>query len=463
MDNKQKIIGTLLPVFALYSLKQKKQDQGTFETGLVFLDWLKDTHQSAWQMLPLHETQLEQRGSFKRVPSPYKSYGIGLNPKYLSSAYDNLMPTEQELDDFIKKNCGWLNDYALFCALTDFFKTDDWRTWEKGLPNRDPEVIKYWTDKLKGQINNHIHIQWRLHQSYLLLRDKAKKLGIFLIGDLPFYLTVQSPLVWANQEVFQISKNGQMRYVSGIPDTPAAHYGRQVWGHPLYNWKLTKQRGKIISFWKMRLLYQASLFDMIRFDHAKGFFNYGRIDLKNPNKDVYQKGPGKDVFEDLLLYCSQNNLKVFAEDSGEHLSKLRRVLKNKQIPGVRVFRFAFKKDNNKINKEYADIVNYPMQAVAYTTIHDTETLLGFLKILNRKQKIKLAKATKIQYCLNNKEFAVKIRDTIVKSPANLVIVPIQDWLLTENRINVPGTENPVNDKNWQFRLKVPIEKLPTDF
>ncbi len=462
MNNKQKIIGTLLPVSALYSLKQKNEDQGTFIIGLDFLDWLKNTHQSAWQMLPLHQTQLEKTGFTKRVPSPYKSYGIGLNPKYLASTYLNLIPTEKEINIFKEVNLNWIEDYALFCALTDFFHTDDWRTWPKGLPNQNPSILAYWIKKLNCQINNHIIIQWRAFQSYLLLKNKAKKLGIFLVGDLPFYLTVNSPLVWAHQEVFNISKNGYLRFVSGVPNTPEAHYGRQVWGHPLYNWDVEKHKEKIILFWKMRLLYQASLFDIIRFDHAKGLFNYGEIDLQNTKQDKYQRGPGADVFSKLIKFCKHNNLQVFAEDSGEYLTDLRICLKKKRIDSIKIFRFALNENSGKVNKEYADIVNYPVQTVAYTTIHDTETLLGYLKILNEEQKKMLSNASQIPYCPNNKEFAERIRNAIIKSPAHLVIIPIQDWLLTEDRINIPGTETPINDKNWQFRLKIPVEDLPID-
>jgi 4-alpha-glucanotransferase len=80
----EKRLGTLVPMAALRSLQNHEHDQGTFDDGALFLEWLQQSHQSLWQLLPLHTTQLERGSQIKHVPSPYKGYGIGLDPKYLS-------------------------------------------------------------------------------------------------------------------------------------------------------------------------------------------------------------------------------------------------------------------------------------------------------------------------------------------------------------------------------------------
>jgi len=457
MEFDKKIIGTLVPLTALFSSEQNAEDRGTFETGIIFLDWLKKTAQNAWQLLPLHETQLEPGSRDKRVPSPYKSYGIGLSPRYLPSSFAKKFPTENELKEFVAIHKEWIHDYALYCALADFYHTDDWRTWDEDLKKRDKKAIEEWTTQLKKEINFHIITQWRLHLSYDILREKAHESGITLIGDLPFYLTMQSPLVWAHPEVFQIQEDGTMPFVSGIPDSPSAHFGRQVWGHPLYNWEL---RDKTILFWEMRLQYLSTLFDLIRLDHAKAFFEYGVIDPKNSHNDSFKKGPGTVVLEDLVAFCHDNDLKIFAEDSGEHVREVRDSLQKLHIPGIKIFRFAYEEKKDKIIQGYADIVNYPENTVLYTTTHDTEPLLGYLKILSPVQKRSIAAYTQVKYSDLDKEFAIRLRNALLKSPARIVIIPIQDWLLTTERINIPGTEKLVNDPNWQFRLQMSIEQLP---
>lgn len=459
-QNMQKIIGTLVPISALLSLKHEKNDKGTFSAGLIFLDWLKKTHQSAWQLLPLHQTQLELGSGRKHVPSPYKSYGIGLDPKYLPDSFISHNPTETEKENFILESNEWIQDYALFCALTDHFQTDDWRKWDEDLRNRDKTALERWSAQLSKEIDHHIILQWQLHEAYTLLRKKAGLLNITLIGDLPFYLSIQSPLVWAHQEVFQIANDGSMQFVSGTPDSPAAHFGRQVWGHPLYNWK---NREKVIAFWKMRLRYKAKLFNQIRFDHAKAIFTYGVMSIENEQYDRFDEGPGAEIFKELINFSRQNYLSIFAEDSGENMKELRKTLQILKIPGIKIFRFALMEKTDKLNSEYADIGNYPENTVAYTTTHDTETLLGYINILTKEQKQRLATTANIAYDPENMIFAKILRDGVLKSPARTVIIPIQDWLLTTDRINIPGTELPIADPNWNFHLNIPIEELPTKF
>lgn len=459
----QKIIGTLVPMSALFSSTLPEHDKGTFASGLVFLDWLKKTHQTAWQVLPLYATQLEPGSITKHVPSPYKSYGIGLDPKYLPQSFADVFPSKEEKNNFISENHDWIHDYALFCALRDHFKTDDWGKWDNDIRSHNPQALSEWSKKLTEQIDSHITIQWRLHESYSQLKNKAKKLRISLNGDLPYYVSLQSPLVWAHQVVFDIQKDGTMRYVSGVPNIPVSFFGRQVWGHPLYNWESKENWGKILSFWKMRLRYLSSLFDVIRLDYAKAFYNYGVMDTENKQDDGYSKGPGVTFFKKIIKFSKQCGLSVFVEDSGNKMEEMRKSLKFLKIPGIKIFRFAMDEKKDQIVDQYASVPNYPVLVVAYTTTHDTETLLGYLQKLSPRQKERLSAAAGAMYDPDDKILAKKLRDAVLSSPAHTVIIPIQDWLLTTERINVPGTERPVNDPNWHFRLEIPIENLPTHF
>jgi 4-alpha-glucanotransferase len=313
---------------------------------------------------------------------------------------------------------------------------------------------------LEKEIDQYIVLQCQLHQSYAELHSYAKELGIILMGDLPFYIAMQSPLVWAHQEAFQLQHDGDMRYVSGVPNTPHSHYGRQLWGHPLYNWEDKEKKNIVVEFWKVRLRYQSELFDLIRFDHAKAFFLYGVLDTKNENNDTYKEGPGTEVFEDLIQFSAQCGLSIFAEDTGHHIEALQEDLLKIHIPGIKLFRFAYDERTQKTHDVFADIQDYPHNTVVYSTTHDTETLLGYLTKLKPEEKQILANAAHVMYEPDDKLFAKNIRDALIASPANTVIIPIQDWLLTTDRINVPGTEVPVNDPNWHYQLSMPIEDLP---
>lgn len=450
------MLGTLAPIFSLTSTHVAPEDQGTFETGMYFLDWLKKTKQSAWQILPVNETQLQKGSTTVHVPSPYKGYGIGLAPRYLSTTYAKVKPSLKQKNTFIAEQKDWLEDYALFCSIRDVYGTDDWRTWDKQFRKREKGALTTWAKEHKMQIDYYIILQWQLHQAYTDLHTKAQDLGISLIGDFPYYLSLHSPLVWAHQKAFCINADGSLPYVSGIPNTEMAHFGRQVWGHPLYKWEY---KNEVMHLWKLRLKYQAMLFEHVRFDHAKAFFTYGVMDTDETN-DRYEEGPGAEVFKEVLEFGHAQGLKIFAEDSGDMTGDLRACLKELKIPGIKIYRFAMKQSDGIINPKYAEVQNYPENCVAYTTTHDTSTLMEYLSSITQDQRKALAQAAGVTVALDAVSLAEYIRDAIIKSPASTVIIPIQDWLLTKDRINTPGTEKEIDDLNWRFTIDRPMEELP---
>lgn len=454
---KDKLVGTLVPVFSLHSTSQLPADQGTFATALLFLDWLKKTNQNAWQMLPLSETQLEKGSRKKHVPSPYKGYGIGIDPQYLSTSYALRTPTSAELNEFLKKHSFWVEDYALFCALREQFGTDDWRQWDDEVRQYNENTIVPWKKKLKNSIEYFLVQQWQLHTAFDEVHTKARRLGISLIGDIPFYLSCNSPLVWKFQHLFQIEENGEMNFVSGAVSKIATHFGRQVWGHPLYQWEKVDE---VAAFWKLRLKYRSYLYDVIRFDYAIGFFEYAAKDPLHPENDTVFPGPGANFFQELINFARENNLEVFAEDSGKQVVELRKYLQKAVIPGIRIFRFAFNELLGGVNEYYAITQNYPENAVVYTTTHDTETLMSYLSLLKDDQRQILATTINSKFSPDIHAFAKEVRDKIINSPAKTVIIPIQDWLLTNERINIPGTEKEVDDTNWKYKVSHAIENLP---
>lgn len=456
----KKTVGTAVPLSALWSKKEKTK-HGSLDTALFFLEWLHKTGQTAWQLLPIHETQLVPGSKKNHAPSPYKGYGVGLDSKYLSPSLKKEKPSQKELVSFIKKQKKWLPNYALFCSIRDHFGTDNWTQWDVDIRNHDKKAIKEWSEKLKKQIDAYILKQWQLHHGFQKIRKKAKKYKIQLIGDLSFYIPLQSPLVWESQKLFQLNKNGEMEKVSGLPDGPEAHFGRQVWGHPLYNWKNKSYWDDIFDLWKKRLDYTLQLFDVVRLDHAKGFFSYGSMNIKNPKLDHIEKGPGRKILKNLIAYSREIGLEMFAEDSGDRLESLRKTLLSLKVPGIRILRFAYNEKRKKLTERYANISEYPSNTFAQTTTHDTETLMGYLDLLSSNEKKLVSKQCKVKFNSNNEAFAIELRNALIHSPSKTVIIPIQDWLLTINRINIPGTEKASGDKNWQYRISVPIENLPS--
>ena len=452
----QKIRGTLVPLSALWS---ESYPEACFGAGEVFLDWLSETHQNGWQMLPIHQPQLEEHSSHLHVPSPYKSYGIGIDPRYRTPDFD---VSAVDIATFTTQNKDWIHDYALFCALRDFYRTDNWTQWPEKLRRRDEEALSTWREEHTSAVEAHIREQAILHAEYHHMRAKARSLGITLVGDVPFYLGLCSPLVWQFQSVFDLEPDGSMRRVSGLPDGPKAHFGRQVWGHPLYDWSEKESHEELLRLWKLRLRYVDQLFDWARLDHAKGFFFYGSLNLEDESDDQVMEGGGASFLSDVLAYTDTLDLRIIAEDSGDRITELRELLTAREVPGLRTVRFSFGRHNpDEIHLPYADVSAYPPNMFASTTTHDTETLTSFLQGLNVVQRELLSKAMGVSLTGEALTDSQNVVAAVCASPARYVLIPIQDWFGWEERINTPGTELAHNDPNWRFRLPKSIEKLDT--
>ena len=442
VKDKPKKVGTLLP---LQSLRSEKEKRASFKTGELFLDWLAKTKQTAWQMLPLHETDV----------SPYKSYGIGLSSKLCSQPANK---NKEKAIKFIEANQDWLDNYALFEVLSRQFGTKDWRQWPLEIRYRHPDALENWQLKFNKEINQEKLKQAHLHIDYMQIRKKARDLKIDLIGDLPFYLDVNSPLVWQYQNLFKWERGLNLIEVSGIPQNRKSYFGRQVWGHPLYNWSEDKL-DQITSLFELRLRYLNQLFDWVRLDYAKGFFKFGVINLKT-NQDCFRLGPGKSFLENLIAIGRKWNLKIFAEDIGSQVKQLRLLMKKENIPGIKILRYAYDEKQKKFVPTYLDIDKYPINTFAYTTTHDTSPLRCYLDNLPDEILGKLKEKWRIKENIEGRSLSKTIIKRLIKSPAKMVIIPLQDWLYTKTRINVPGTEGKPGFKNWQYVMEVPIEKLP---
>ncbi|MFA6603354.1 MAG: 4-alpha-glucanotransferase [Patescibacteria group bacterium] len=455
-----KIVGTAAPLSCLWESggRSKKPEAGTTAAGIVFLGWLKATGQKAWQLLPLSETHLEPGSRVKRASSPYQGYGIGFGTRYLPPAGRRLRPTRRQWSVFVRENRGWLDDYSLFAALAAHFGTDDWTVWEAAIRDREPQAMRRWRRRLDASWRREALTQWRLRTAFLGLRAAASAAGVELIGDLPFYLPNRSPLVWAHRECFDLDRNGRSRAVSGVPDGPRSHFGRQVWGHPLYDWR---RPARVLRLWRLRLDFYAGFYDLLRLDHAKGFFNFGAMDPIDPSRDAIRTGPGMAALRRVIASARGLKLGLFAEDAGDRLRGLRRTLRQLKIPGIRQLRFAYNEKRRRLERNYADVAAYPENCLVYTSTHDTETLVGYLRLLTAAERRLLCAHVGVPSSADHRIMARRLIGALVASPARRVIVPVQDWLGSTRRINIPGTEKPTADPNWRYRLERPIKKMPS--
>ena len=112
---------------------------------------------------------------------------------------------------------------------------------------------------------------------------------------------------------------------------------------------------------------------------------------------------------------------------------------------MKVLQFAFSNDDNEYLPRLYDNDN----CVSYTGSHDSECTKSWYASLSKEEKKRFAKECprKCGECATDALITL-----IMKSRANLAVIPMQDYLLLTNeagRMNTPS----VASGNWQWRLK----------
>ncbi|GJQ59146.1 MAG: 4-alpha-glucanotransferase [Candidatus Scalindua sp. AMX11] len=451
------------------------------EAAYAFVDFLGETGQNYWQILPLNLTCIHYGNS------PYSSYSaFAGNPllvsleqmveegflaqsdiveqptfprkkvnfqkvtkykhKILGVAYEKrkaTLPQDPEFQRFCCENSYWLGDYALFMALKEVFQGDEWNSWPDGLRERRAVVIEEWQHKLKESIVRERFFQYLFFRQWYLLKEYCSKRNVQIIGDVPIYVNYDSSDVWSHQEIFKLDRNREPLSVTGVPPDYFSSTG-QLWGHPVYDWAVLKDSR--YAWWIQRMEHNLKLFHLFRLDHFRGFVGYWEIpaDEKNAINGKWEKAPAKDFFRTLLKHFP--SLPIIAEDLGVITPDVREIVNLFGFPGMRVLLFAFGDDVS--SNAYAPH-NYIRNCVVYTGTHDNNTVKGWFRT-EADAECKKRLSRYLGYKVSEKCVHWELIRLAMGSIANLVIVPMQDILgLGEAaRMNLPSTPK----GNWEWRF-----------
>lgn len=468
--------GILLHISSLSS----KYGIGNFgKEAYQFVDKLKEAGQSYWQILPLGPTGFGD--------SPYQSFStFAGNPyfidleelineglltkkecddidfgegsvnykklydgrfKLLHKAYERANVIEnREFEDFVFENSKWIWDYALFMALKDCFNGGMFINWPTDIKYRYDYAIDYYREKLYFDVEFYQFLQYKFEVQWKKLKAYANERGIEIIGDIPIYVAMDSADTWAHPELFQIGEDGKPTAVAGCPPDGFAPDG-QLWGNPLYNWEFHKYTD--FRWWISRLKKCFERYDVIRIDHFRGFDEYYSIPAEDETAagGHWEKGPGIELFE--KIKGELGDCKLIAEDLGYVTDSVRELVNRSGYPGMKVLEFAFDSRDTGSANDYLPH-NYTRNSVVYTGTHDNETLMGWLKDINKEEYKKV-----LDY-FNLKEDAKlsQICDAMIRgamgSVSDTCIIPMQDYLHCghKHRMNKPSTLG----NNWKFRL-----------
>ncbi len=454
-----------------------------------FADFLADTRQRLWQMLPLGptgysdspyqclsvfagnplllslETLVEEglleSADLKDAPlfsehsvdfDAVRAFKLPLLLKSFQAFEAKASPGQRaEFESFCHDKASWLDGYALFMSLKEAHGLEPWNMWEDDIKMRHPAAVERWRKKLASEIKCHKYQQYQFFKQWWRLKKYCHDRGIRLFGDMPIYVSLDSDTVWLHPEFFYLNEDGTPTVVAGVPPDYFSETG-QLWGNPIYRWDTMAKRGYI--WWIERIQATLSLVDIVRIDHFRGFEKYWEI----PGRDITARngrwvpGPDADLFE--AIKKALGNAPIIAEDLGYITPEVHALRERFGFPGMRVLQFAFGTDAQA--DDYRPH-NYPRNCVVYTGTHDNNTTIGWFTeetVSDTTQSIEIREAERrlaLKYMgSDGKEVNWDFIRLALMSVADTAITPLQDilGLGAEARMNRPSTTS----GNWVWRF-----------
>jgi len=446
-----------------------------------FADFLADSSQTLWQVLPFNPSS-QACGN-----SPYCSFSafaanplliapdllvkegyiswndLGFAPVFdstkveyekaaafksrvLEIAYEKFrqMPDEGcRYQNFVSANAHWLEDYALFIGLKENFSGAPWNEWPVEIRDRTQPAVNEWTQRLAVRIEREKFIQFLFFQQWSALKSYCNQKQIQLIGDIPIYVSYDSSDVWKNPEYFKLDGDKKPLFVAGVPPDYFSETG-QLWGNPVYCWD--KLRDSSYSWWISRMEHNLKYLDMVRLDHFRGFVAYWEVPAceKTAINGKWVKVPAREFFNTLLRRIP--SLPIIAEDLGVITSDVREIMNMHGFPGMKPLLFAFGDD---LAANPYILHNHVENCVVYTGTHDNNTVKGWFEH-DAGQREKENLLAYFGRELDENSITGQLVRTAMMSVASIAIIPMQDILElgAEARMNTPS----VTHGNWAWRL-----------
>lgn len=357
-----------------------------------------------------------------------------------------------ELDAFIAANTDWLDDFALWEALSRTHARAHWNSWPEELRRRDKHALGSAKRALRAEIAGAMALQYLFDSQWRRVRQHGARRGVRIIGDMPIFVSDNSADVWAKPHLFKLDTNLRSTVVAGVPPDYFSVDG-QLWGNPLYDWDAMRADG--FAWWiaRMRRLMQTT--DLVRIDHFRGFAACWEVPAGAPTAatGAWAPAPGAELFA--AFQKEFPHMPVIAEDLGHITDDVYHLRDQFGMPGLKIVQFSFGA-GPPTGPDHPE--NYPANSVAYPGTHDNNTMLGWLRndsldASNRAADAAREAANALATVGGDEtEFARRINGLTLRSGSNLAIIALQDVMGLDGRarMNTPGT---VGGRNWAWRYR----------
>lgn len=464
--------GILMPVSALPSTT------GVGELGRASYQWIdimKENGVKIWQILPLNPVGfgnspyqpysscagdelyisldlLFEAGLLDKKPDTFRENAKRVDytavrafkESYLREAFGKFKAGDGQNDpaykDFISQD--WVYTYGVFRALKLDNNGDcwnDWKTDDKNWPNNRKAL----SENVEKEAEYQCFIQYIFYTQWMDVKKYANEAGIEVMGDVPFYVGLDSVDVWAGKDNFLLDTDGRPIFIAGVPPDYFSATG-QRWGNPIYDWDYLKKNK--YKFWVDRIGYSNKLFDIIRIDHFRAFDTFWKIPASCPTAidGEWIEAPGYEVIDTLNKELPGVNL--VAEDLGELRPEVLELKDHYHLKGMRILLFSI----DTKGKYAKDISNDIENVIFYTGTHDNDTLMQWYNSLTVAAKRKVREFLKKQG-IKAGNIKDRLLTYVLNSKAEYAIIPLADiiGLGKEGHINTPGT---VGSPNWEWHM-----------
>ena len=440
----------------------------------MFVELMAEAHQSLWQTLPLTSVGnhgspysphslfagnqlllspevLEEQGFLPALPSAKPNenparvdYGecLAFKDSLVQSAFEFSFERTREKREyaaFCERNDGWLDDYALYDALSREYGRP-WFRWPEKVRRRDASAMAAEASRLSKSVDLAKFSQFLFEQQWSSLKRFAASRGVRLLGDVPFYVLHDSSDIWSHIDLFKVNPEGAALFVGGVPPDYFSKTG-QRWGNPVYNWRKMEQTG--YRWWMERVSRDLTLADYLRLDHFRGYVAYWEIPADSPTAENGSWVPLPKTFLDSVM-ARFPDLPFVAEDLGVITDDVREAMARLGLPGMRVLQFGF--DGSSDNPHFPP--NHTRNSLVCTGTHDTNTILGwFLEEATDKDKENLM--SYLGHPVTADSVCGDFLEMAMSSPSDICVTPFQDLLGLDGsaRMNNPGAST----GNWTWR------------
>jgi 4-alpha-glucanotransferase len=454
----------------------------------AFADFLADSGQRLWQVLPLGPTGygdspyqcfsafagnpllisleslaaegLLSRRDFDQAPGDGDEVDYGaviafklpaLKRAFEAFRSEALASARAAFEAFCRTQASWLDQYALYAAVKAAHRHGAWTGWEPAIAAYEPAAVAEWSRRCADEIEARKLWQFFFFRQWESLRSHCHDRGVRIMGDVPIFVAHDSADVWAHRHLFHLRDDGRPAVQAGVPPDYFSTTG-QLWGNPLYRWDVMAAAG--YRWWIERFRAVLALVDVVRLDHFRGFEAFWEV----PGTETvavrgrWVKGPGRALFE--ALRRTLGPLPIVAENLGVITPEVEALREEFSFPGMAILQFAFGGDG-----QASDFLphNWLPDRVAYTGTHDNDTTVGWWTSgvgdsTRSEAEVRKERAFALRYlATEGREIHWDLIRLLLASVAATVIVPLQDvlGLGSEARMNLPG--RPSGNWRWRYR------------